>query len=225
MNSIGQYNLIRQIAAGGEADLWLANHGNDQKICLKIMRNNTHRLTNFFEGAKILSRLEHPNIVKLIDYGRHQNIYFIALEYIEGQNLHELRVQYDQQNQWFPLELALHITSSLCEAIAHAHQRQIIHGDISLRNIMIQGNSIKLIDFLSSTTKLNTQSDIFSIGNILYQLVTGTSLLPYAPSYLNPHLTPELDQIVMKALHPTRREHYKNADEMREELAQLRITL
>src|SRR5690606_25544865 len=91
----GQYELVRKLGEGGAGEVYLARHAIlDQKYAVKILHaafesdaQFTHR---FFQEARLASRLEHPNIVRVVTADRHANIYYLVMEYIEGRSLESL---------------------------------------------------------------------------------------------------------------------------------------
>ena len=197
-----RYQIIKSIGEGGMANVYLAYDTIlDRSVAVKVLRGDLATdekfVRRFQREALSASSLSHPNIVEVYDVGEDNGNYFIVMEYIEGRHLKEL---IKKRGKLTPSE-AIDIMSQVCDGLATAHDSYIIHRDIKPQNIMILDSGlVKITDFgiamaLNSTqlTQTNSvmgsvhylppeqasgngstlQSDIYSMGILFYELLTG----------------------------------------------------
>ncbi|MGB7540612.1 MAG: serine/threonine-protein kinase [Burkholderiales bacterium] len=210
--------------------------------------------------AKAAGGLNHPNIVIIYDIGKSDNLVYMAMEYVEGSELRDLL----SEGQPLAPGKALDIGAQVADGLAYAHEHHVIHRDIKPANILITSQGrVKIADFgiarmRSNQTRTQTgvilgspkylspeqvvgkradhRSDIFSLGVILYQMLTGatpfngenisalmyqiTNLDPRPPSSASPRVPIMLDFIVAKALAKTPEQRYQTAAEFAGDLRQ-----
>ena len=197
-----RYQIIKSIGEGGMANVYLAYDTIlDRNVAVKVLRGDLATdekfVRRFQREALSASSLSHPNIVEVYDVGEDNGNYYIVMEYIEGRHLKELI----KRRGKITLSEAIDIISQVCDGLATAHDSYIIHRDIKPQNIMILDSGlVKITDFgiamaLNSTqlTQTNSvmgsvhylppeqasgkgstmQSDIYSMGILLYELLTG----------------------------------------------------
>lgn len=208
----------------------------------------------FFREAETAGRLNHPNIVTIFDAGEEHDLAYIAMEFLKGQDL----TQYTKADRLLPVDKVIKIVTQAAEALDYAHGENVVHRDIKPANIMYQADSesVKLTDFGiaritdSSRTKtgmvlgtpsymspeqlsgrkVDGRSDLFSLGVMLFQLLTGQ--LPFkadsmaslmykiandahpSPLALRPDLPPCLTSIIDKALAKAANDRYSRGAEM-----------
>jgi len=162
MDRIGPYLLHRKIARGGMAELFLADYmrrdGFKRRVAIKRilphLAGNQNFIKMFTREARVAALLQHPNVVQIFDYGKIKNVYFIAMEYIDGKNLGEILAAL---KQGLPVDKAVFIISRICKGLDYSHTKQdentgepfhIVHRDISPQNLLIsyQGE-VKISDF------------------------------------------------------------------------------
>lgn len=203
----GRYKVLEMIGGGGMANVYLAHDMIlDRDVAVKVLRldfsNDEEFIRRFHREAQSATSLAHPNIVSIYDVGEEDSIYYIVMEYVEGQTLK----QYIQQQLSLHVVDAINIMKQLTSAISHAHQNHIVHRDIKPHNILIdrEGN-VKITDFgiamaMSATSitqtnsvlgsvhylspeqarggMANRKSDIYSLGIVMFELLTGR--LPFS---------------------------------------------
>jgi serine/threonine protein kinase len=188
----GRYIIVDPIAVGGMAEIYrarlaAAKEGPDRVIVIKkVIANlsqNSEFLQMFEEEIKITVGLTHPNIIQIYDYGKVDDQYFMAMEYVEGKNLRQFVKRLADMKSMFSIDMSSHIISQVCHALAHAHSYKdrmtgkplgIVHRDISPQNIMISyDGAVKLFDFGIAKAKSASEA-------------TRAGVIKGKPSYLSP---------------------------------------
>lgn len=258
-----RYEIIRSIGEGGMANVYLGYDTIlDRNVAIKILRGDLSSdekfVRRFQREALSASSLAHPNIVEMYDVGEDDGIYYIVMEYVEGKTLKQLL----KKRGSLTLSEAIDIMLQLTDGMAHAHDSYIIHRDLKPQNIMIKDDGqIKITDFgiamaLNATqlTQTNSvmgsvhylppeqasgkgstiKSDIYSMGIIFYELLTGS--LPFKgdnaveialkhmrdplPSVRedNPAIPQSIENIILKATAKNPKNRYDDARQMHEDL-------
>ena len=208
-----RYEVLERIAVGGMAEVFRARacgaHGFEKTIAIKRILPRLVRseefVKRFIAEAKLAVKLTHANIVQVLDFGRSADSLFIAMEYVDGPDLARLVDAYGEIDAVIPVGAAMHIAIELCKGLDFAHQRDVIHRDISHANILLSmAGEVKIADFgiakaVGSGTsltmsrrimgkwrymspeqtageRLDSRSDIFSTGVVLHELFTGRRL-------------------------------------------------
>ncbi|NLV15861.1 MAG: Stk1 family PASTA domain-containing Ser/Thr kinase [Syntrophomonadaceae bacterium] len=258
-----RYELLEKIGEGGMATVYKARCTLlDRIVAVKILKEEYTRDTNlvakFRSEAQSAARLSHPNIVNVYDVGEDRGANFIVMEYIEGINLK----QYIDQKGFLSPEESISIALMICDALAQAHEKGLIHRDIKPHNIMLTRDGVaKVADFgiarAASTSTItfggdmvgsvhyvspeqargepvDSSSDIYSLGCVLYEMVSGrvpfdaaspvTVALkhiherPIPPSVINNQIPGSLEEIIMIAMEKKSSYRYQTAIEMRQAL-------
>lgn len=215
----------------------------------------------FIQEAKAAGGLNHPGIITIHDLGRHGDLLYIAMELLEGTELRDRMLAGPM-----PLDEALDIAQQVASALAAAHARGVVHRDIKPGNIMLVGQRhAKIMDFGIARMKssdvrtqsgtmmgspkfmspeqvgghpVDHRSDIFSLGSLLYEMVTGQpafvaanlgALLnaimrssPTPPAELRPDVPPGVEAVIARAMQKNPQARYQDAAEMARDLAQCR---
>lgn len=211
----------------------------------------------FYREAEVVAKLAHPNIVTIFDVGEDLDLSYLAMEYLEGESLEA----YARKDNLMPIRKSIDVTAQVCDALAYAHSHGIVHRDIKPANIMILKNGlVKVTDFgiaratASSKTrtgvikgtpyymspeqisgmKVDGRSDIFSLGIVFYQLLTGelpfggenlaaimyqiTTVEPDPPTKHNPKIYKAAVAIINRALEKSLESRYQSAKQMSDHL-------
>ncbi len=272
----GKYDLLEKVAAGGMAEVWRARlrdgSGGGEILAVKrilpAIAADHNFITMFLNEARIAVQLSHPGVVQIRDLGEIDGSYFLAMEYVAGQNLRTIIDRTRQSaNSWeLPLPFACHVVLRIAEALHYVHQKKdadgrdlnIVHRAVSPENVLVSYDGhVKLVDFgiakaatASNMTRaglikgklaylspeqsrglvLDGRSDVFSLGAVFYELLTGVRIFlgdsEYAtvmnvrerqiprPSAARDRVSPALEAIVMKALARDLSARYTSAGEM-----------
>ncbi len=219
----------------------------------------------FYQEAKAAGRLNHPNIVTIYDVGKSGNVAYIAMELLEGRELRDIM----NEGALLPIDQVLNIVAQVAQGLAYAHEHGIVHRDVKPSNIMvIRDGHVKITDFgiarmASSSVRTQTgmvlgspkymspeqvmgksidqRSDIFSLGVMLYEMLTGQApfdgenvnaimyqtlnAVPPPPNMMNPAIPEMVNFIVAKALAKGVEDRYQNAKDFAADLRTCRDTL
>jgi serine/threonine protein kinase len=160
----GRYLLLDRIAVGGMAEVFAAKtfgvEGFERVIAIKrilpTMVEDDEFIAMFIDEARIAARLSHATIAQIYELGRHEDSYYIAMEYVSGRDVRLIIDKYKKRNQHVPLPLAAFITARLAEGLDYAHNKKdengqplrIIHRDVSPQNVIVSyDGEVKIIDF------------------------------------------------------------------------------
>ena len=183
--------LQQRIAVGGMAEVFKAKSFSERgfekllviKRILQHLSGNDEFVEMFIDEAKISVELTHPNIIQIYDYGKVEEQYFMAMEYVEGKNLRQFVKRLADMKSMFPIDMSCYIISQVCHALAYAHAFKdrmsgkslgIVHRDISPQNVMISyDGAVKLFDFGIAKAKSASEA-------------TRAGVIKGKPSYLSP---------------------------------------
>ncbi|MEX1368579.1 MAG: protein kinase [Nannocystaceae bacterium] len=164
MDRMGHYELITRLAAGGMGEVFVAcrrgEQGFHRTVAVKRIRpqfsSDSEFIRMFLNEARLASRLDHPNIVHVQDFGRSGDDYYMVMEYLHGASLLELVRASAQAEQAFPLDHALTAMAGLLAGLHHAHELsdddgrplEVVHRDVSPGNVMVTyDGEVKVLDF------------------------------------------------------------------------------
>jgi serine/threonine protein kinase len=272
-DKLDQYALTELIARSGMASIFKAvDKLNGKTVAIKIpyvqFESDVVFYGRFQREEEVVRRLDHPNVIKVYTPQRKTRMY-IAMEFVEGISL---RAEMRDQNP-FETDHALDFARQICAALVYMHGERVVHRDLKPENILITASGLlKIMDFgialdeearrltwsgLSSTIgtpdymapeqisgrRGDARTDIYALGTILYEMLTGE--LPYSsdnvynmmrlkanedpqpPTHYRPDLDPHLEEIILHAIERVPRDRYGSAHEMLHDLenpAQVTIT-
>ncbi len=254
-----RYEILSLIGQGGMADVYKARDTIlNRVVAIKVLRaklsDDAMALVRFQREASAASRLSHPNVVDIYDVGEYEGMHYIVMEFIRGRTLKELIAQRGALD----VDEAIGVMKQLVSAINHAHEHKIIHRDIKPQNVLVKDDgTIKITDFgiavangsvqltynntvMGSAHYLapettqgkepNEQVDIYSLGIVFYELLTGhvpftgktpTEItikhlrkpIPYVRDF-NPNIPQSVENIVLKATAKNLEDRYVSCKEM-----------
>jgi eukaryotic-like serine/threonine-protein kinase len=141
--TLNRYKILDRVGEGGIGAVYRAYDNILQRdVAIKVMRQEYARQTDFkerfLEEARAVARLDHPSIVKVHDFGQHEELLYIVMEYIPGNNLREILNNLRSQNQWVVLTEAIQIVQQAAQAIDYTHKQGLLHRDIKPENLMLK---------------------------------------------------------------------------------------
>ena len=224
----GRYRVKKKIGEGWEGVTYQVRDRLDgRQKALKLI-TNMRRRKSILNQAKVLVRLQHPNIIDYYNVDTldvdDETVYFLLVEYLEGPRLSEAIQKRFKRHKTPQLFEMLRIFYQICSGMAYVHQRHLLHDDLHTDNIILTGHPdapvAKLFDFWGSRgTKLREQRafDIKCAGQVLFECMTGHE--DYAPRRLK-HVPPEIVAIIKRA--HARVHTYSSFKEILEDLDALR---
>ncbi len=262
---IGRYKILGELGRGAMGIVYKAEDPNlDRLVALKTIlleedsAGRAEYQKRFMLEAKAAGKLNHPNIVTTFDCGEHDGLAYLAMELLEGTDLRSR-----MQKESIPAVEAVEIARQIAEGLAYAHARGVVHRDIKPGNIMLNGDGqakvmdfglarMRMADHKTSTgmvlgtprymspeqisgQPVDQRSDIFSLGIVLYEMLTGTRLFAgedmqqvqhaitqtdhVPPTRQVPGLPPMVDFVVARALKKDPTVRYQDARELAADLA------
>ena len=269
ISTLGRYKIISEIGQGAMGVVYKAvDPIIDRTVAIKTINLNLSKAeleeyeARFQQEIKAAGRLNHPNIVTIYDVGKTEQVAYMAMEFLEGQELKDLITSGNLPSA----DQVVDIISQVADGLSFAHQQDIVHRDVKPSNIMVLKNNLaKITDFgiarlPNSAVKtmtglilgsprymspeqvigkaIDARSDIFSLGVVLYEALTGVApfdgdnvnaimystvnTTPPAPSAHNRSVPPMLDLIVAKAMAKLLEDRYQSVKELADDLREVR---
>jgi hypothetical protein len=255
---IGHYRIIEKIGAGGMGEVYLAEDTElNRKVALKFLPQNLCQDSDcrarFKREAQAAAKLDHPNVVTVYGVGEYQSRPFFAMQLVEGMSLRDYAKAKD-----LSLEQILDVGLQICAGLQSAHDKGIIHRDIKPANILVDAHGlVRIVDFglasvagadrLTKTgstlgtighmspeqvlgSAVDHRSDLFSVGVVLYELITGQNPfkrdseaamlkaviedMPQPLARYHAKVSDSLQRMIDKALEKDATMRYQHADEM-----------
>ena len=262
----GRYQIIEEIGKGGMGKVYKAQDKKiKETVALKLIKpeiaSDKKTIERFGNEMKFARKVSHRNVCRMYDLGEEKGSHFITMEYVPGEDLRSSIRRFGQ----LPIGKSISITKQICEGLAEAHRLGVIHRDLKSNNIMIdkEGN-VRIMDFGIARSleakgitgpgvmigtpeymspeqvegkEVDQRSDIYSLGVILYEMVTGRvpfegdtpftigmkhkGEMPKNPKELNTQISDDLNRLILRCLEKEREKRYQSADEVRSELTNI----
>jgi len=259
----GRYQIIEELGKGGMGKVYkVLDTRINEKIALKLLKPeiamDKRTIERFSNELKFARKVRHENVCQMYDLGEEKGTHFITMEFVPGEDLKSMIRMSGQLG----LGTTINIAKQVCEGLASAHKMGVVHRDLKPQNIMIdkEGNA-RIMDFgiaRSITGKgitgagvmigtpeymspeqvegkdVDQRSDIYSLGVILYEMVTGRvpfegdtpftigvkqkSEEPRNPTELNSQLPEDLSRLILKCMEKQKEKRYQSAGEVRSEI-------
>jgi serine/threonine protein kinase/DNA-binding SARP family transcriptional activator len=258
-----RFEVIEELGKGGMGKVYkVLDKEVNEKIALKLLKpeiaTDEKTIERFRNELKFARKIGHPNVCRMYDLNREGDTHYITMELVSGEDLKSTITRIGQ----FPIGKAISIAKQVCDGLAEAHRLGVVHRDLKPQNIMLdkEGNA-RIMDFgIARSLKakgltgagvmigtpeymspeqvevkdVDQRSDIYSLGVILYEMVTGrlpfegeTSIAiamkhksepPQDPREHNSQITDELSRVILKCLEKDREKRYQSGGEVRSEL-------
>jgi eukaryotic-like serine/threonine-protein kinase len=262
----GRYQVIEELGHGGMGRVYKVQDSDiKEKVALKLLRPeitlDKEAVERFSNELKLARKISHRNVCRMFDLGRAEGTTFITMEFVPGEDLKSFLHRSKQLN----IGTAISIAKQVCEGLEEAHRLGVVHRDLKPGNIMIdKDGDAKIMDFgiarslsgkgitgagvLIGTPEymspeqvegkdVDQRSDIYSLGVILFEMVTGrrpfegdTPLsvahkqkyeAPEDPKQLNAHVPEDLSRVILRCLEKDKEKRYQSAEELHAELTRL----
>jgi serine/threonine protein kinase len=254
--TFGDYEIVEVIGGGGMSTVYLGvSHRDGSLSAIKVFHQTDPYLRDKFEqeiriGATLAA---HPHIALVYGGGTTRDVYYMIMEYVDDKSLRERL----QAGQLMRLDQVIAIVGQTCDALSHAHRQGIFHRDIKPENILFASqDGVKLVDFgiaklatavthtmdgmivgtpfymsyeQAQGTSVDARSDLYSLGVVLYEMLTGQppfsgepltvvhkhlTEMPTAPRSLNSSIPIQVEKVVMRALTKDIEKRFQSAEEM-----------
>jgi tetratricopeptide (TPR) repeat protein/tRNA A-37 threonylcarbamoyl transferase component Bud32 len=259
----GRYQIIEELGKGGMGRVYKAHDTKiKEKVALKLIKpeiaKDKKTIERFSNELRLTRKIRHKNVCQMFDLGEEKGTQFITMEYVPGEDLRSSIRRFGQ----LPVGKSISIAKQICEGLAEAHRLGVVHRDLKSNNIMIdkEGN-VRIMDFGIARSleskgitgagvmigtpeymspeqvegkEVDQRSDIYSLGVILYEMVTGRvpfqgdtpftigmkhkGEIPRNPKELNTQISDDLNRMILRCLEKDKEKRYQSAGEVHSEL-------
>jgi serine/threonine-protein kinase len=259
----GRYEIIEELGKGGMGKVYRAEDKKiKEEVALKLIKteiaSDKKTIERFSNELKMARKIAHRNVCRMYDLGEEKGTHFITMEYVPGEDLKRLVRKVGQ----FSAGKTISIAKQVCEGLAEAHRLGVVHRDLKPQNIMVdEDGNARIMDFgiarsvkgkgitgagvmigtpeymspeQAEVKEVDQRSDIYSLGVILYEMVTGRvpfegetplsiamkhkSEMPKDPRELNSQIPEDLSRVILRCLEKDKEKRYQSAGEVQSEL-------